>query len=246
MTQVDYLQRAGNQLAYCHLPGAEPTVVFCPGFLSDMTGSKAEAVTNWCAVRGQANLRFDYSGHGASSGLATDGTIETWRDDVLAMLDVVATGRLILVGSSMGGWLAMLAALSRPSRVQALVLIAPAPDFTDWGVAQEFDADQLATLAREGRVVIPSQYGPEPYVYTRALIEAGARCRLLDKIIPIDMPVHLLHGQQDPDVPWQLSVTLAEKLRSPHVQLTLIKDGDHRLSRDADIALLLKALESLC
>ncbi len=241
---LQYLMRGGARLAYRFAPGAGPTVVFCPGFLSDMSGSKALAVARWCAGRGQACLLFDYSGHGASSGAAADGTIEHWRDDLLALLEIVS-GPIVLVGSSMGGWLALLVAVARPERLHALLLIAPAPDFTDWGVAQKFDAVQLATLAREGRVSIPSHYG-EPYVYTRVLVESGARCRLLDQAIAIDVPVRILHGQQDPDVPWQLSVTLAEKLRTPDVQLCFVKNGDHRLSNTTDIALLLRTLESLC
>jgi pimeloyl-ACP methyl ester carboxylesterase len=232
-------------LACRHQPGSTPTVVFCPGFLSDMTGSKAQAVADLCAVRGQACLLLDYSGHGSSGGDAAAGTIEVWRDDVLALVDKLTTGPLVLVGSSMGGWLALLVALARPLRVQALVLIAPAPDFTDWGVAQKFNADQLAELAATGRVAIPSQYGPEPYVYTQALIDAGARCRLLDRPVQLDAPIRILHGQCDPDVPWQLSLTLAEKLHGPDVRLTLVKDGDHRLSRAGDIALLCQTLETL-
>jgi pimeloyl-ACP methyl ester carboxylesterase len=246
MTDIQYLQRDTGRLAYRHQPGSGPTMIFCPGFLSDMTGSKAQALASHCQNRGQASLLLDYCGHGQSDGAAADGTIEIWRDDVLALLDTLTTGPLLLVGSSMGGWLALLAALARPARVQALVLIAPAPDFTDWGMAQKFTPAQLAELTRTGRVAVPSQYGPEPYVYTKALLDAGSRCRLLDKPIPLPpIPVRILHGQQDPDVPWQLSVTLAEKLVSPDVQLTLIKDGDHRLSRPGDIALLWRTLESL-
>jgi pimeloyl-ACP methyl ester carboxylesterase len=243
---ADFLIRTdGACLAYQFQPGAGPVVVFCPGFLSDMTGSKAEALSRWCAERGKAFLRFDYAGHGQSEGKAEDGTIEIWRDDTLAVLDALTDGPLLLIGSSMGGWISLLAALARPSRVQALLLIAPAPDFTDWGMAQKFTATQLAELNATGRVAIPSAYGPEPYVYTSALMEAGARCRLLDKPIPLDLPVRILHGQNDPDVPWQLSLTLAEKLQSADVQLTLVKDGDHRLSRPQDIALLAATLKEL-
>lgn len=241
-----YLTRAhGPSLAYRHEPGRGPTVMFCPGFLSDMTGSKAQALSDWCAARGQAFLRFDYAGHGQSEGNAADCTIEHWRDDVLALLDAVTTGPLLLVGSSMGGWISLLAALARPDRVKSLLLIAPAPDFTDWGMAQKFTDAERTALAETGRVAIPSQYGPEPYVYTQALLEAGARCRLLDKEIPLDIPVRILHGQQDPDVPWQLSITLADRLQSADVQLSLIKDGDHRLSRPKDITLMTRTLEAL-
>jgi pimeloyl-ACP methyl ester carboxylesterase len=241
-----YLTRAGgHRLAYRYQKGAAPTVVFCPGFLSDMTGSKAEALSRWCAERGQAFLRFDYAGHGQSDGKAEDGTIEIWQDDTLALLDALTDGPLLLVGSSMGGWISLLAALARPERVRGLLLIAPAPDFTDWGMTQKFTADQLQELEQKGRVAIPSQYGPEPYVYTRDLLAAGARCRLLDRPIALQFPVRILHGQQDPDVPWQLSLTLAEKLQSADVQLSLVKDGDHRLSRPQDIDLMTRTLSEM-
>ncbi len=245
MTAPDHFECNGTALAYRRLPGQSPTVVFCPGFLSDMRGAKAQAVANWCAARGQACLLLDYSGHGESDGTAANGTIEVWRDDVLALIDALTTGALLLVGSSMGGWLALLAALARPERVAALLLVAPAPDFTDWGLAAHFTSEQRAALAREGQVEIASSYGSDPYVYTQSLLDAGARCRLLDKPIALAQPVRVLHGQQDPDVPWQLSLQLIEQLGSADVQLTLLKDGDHRLSRARDIAVLLRLLESL-
>jgi pimeloyl-ACP methyl ester carboxylesterase len=243
MTDIQILERKNlPKLAYRMQHGTSPTIVFCPGFLSDMTGSKAEALADFCLERGQAFLRFDYSGHGGSEGRAKDGTIEIWRDDALAIIESVVMGPLILVGSSMGGWISLLVALQRQKDVKALLLIAPAPDFTDWGMAQKFTPEQLSELQRTGQVSVPSHYGSEPYVYTNALIASGARCRLLDGVIPLDMPVHILQGQQDPDVPWHVSLTLAEKLRSSDVQLMLIKDGDHRLSRPQDINLLCEIL----
>ncbi len=246
MTEPAYLPKAdGQRLAYRWQPGMGPTVVLLPGFLSDMTGSKAEALARACAARGQACLRFDYSGHGASDGVAADGTIEIWRDDALVVIDQLTTGPLLLVGSSMGGWISLLAALARPDRVRGLVLVAPAPDFTDWGMTNTLSTDQLDELARTGRIEIPSEYGPEPYVYTLALLQSGARCRLLDKSIPLTIPVRILHGQKDPDVPWQLSLTLTDWLESADVQVTLIKDGDHRLSRPADIALLCRLVAEM-
>jgi pimeloyl-ACP methyl ester carboxylesterase len=245
MTELNYLTRDGLKLAYRATIGVGPTLIFCPGFLSDMHGSKALAIEAWCLARGQACLLFDYSGHGASEGRADAGTIERWRDDVLGVMDALTTGGVILVGSSMGGWLALLAAIARPQLVQALLLIAPAPDFTDWGVMLKFDAAQLLALERERRVVIPSIYGPEPYIYTRALIDSGTRCALLNADIALDIPIHILHGTADPDVPWHIAVRLMEKLTSPSVQLSLIKNGDHRLSRPEDIATLLRLLESL-
>lgn len=236
---IAYLTRVSSpRLAYRYQNGAAPTIVFCPGFLSDMTGSKAEALSQWCEKTGHAFLRFDYSGHGQSEGQAVDGSIEHWRDDTLALLEAVTNGPLLLVGSSMGGWISLLAAHTIPHRIIGLLLVAPAPDFTDWGMAQKFTPEQLQELEHTGRIAIPSAYGPEPYVYTKALLESGARCRLMDRSIALNMRVRILHGQQDPDVPWQLSLTLAEKLQSADVQLTLIKDGDHRLSRPQDIDLI--------
>jgi pimeloyl-ACP methyl ester carboxylesterase len=241
-----YLTRAdGPRLAYRYQDGTSPTVVFCAGFLSDMTGSKAEALSRWCYETGRAFLRFDYAGHGRSDGQAIDGSIEQWRDDTLALVDAVTQGSLLLVGSSMGGWMSLLVARTKPARVKGLLLIAPAPDFTDWGMTQKFTAEQLQELEQTGRVAIPSHYGPEPYVYTMELLESGARCRLLDRSIALDIPVRILHGQQDPDVPWQLSVTLMEKIQSANVQLTLVKDGDHRLSRPQDVNLMIRTLNQM-
>lgn len=235
----------GVALAYRRQPGDGPTVVFLHGFMSDMGGGKAEALAGHLAARGQAYVRLDCSGHGASGGAFTDGTIGRWRDDVLAVLDAATTGPLLLVGSSMGGWLALLVALARPERVAGLVLLAAAPDFTDWGLFASLDEAQQARLARDGQVTVPSAYGPDPYVYTRALFEDGARHRLLDKPIPFAGPVRLLQGQRDPDVPWRLALDIADRLTSDDVRIQLLKDGDHRLSREADLALLCATVDEL-
>jgi pimeloyl-ACP methyl ester carboxylesterase len=246
MNDIQFLERENlPRLAYRVQPGKSPALVFCAGFMSDMSGSKAEALAEWCAARGQAFLRFDYGGHGASDGLAADGTIEIWRDDALAVIAAATNGPIVLVGSSMGGWISLLVALGAKTGVHGLVLIAPAPDFTDWGMARKFTPAQLAELNRAGRIAVPSPYGPDPYVYTKALIDSGTCCRLLDRDIPLTLPVRILHGQQDPDVPWQNSLTLAEKLLGSDVQLTLVKDGDHRLSRPRDIVLLCWTVEEL-
>lgn len=219
--------------------GQGPTFIFLPGYASDMAGSKALALDGWAERTGRAYVRFDYRGCGESAGAFEDFTLEDWRDDALGVIDSI-DGPVVLVGSSMGGWIMLLAALARPDRVAALVGIAAAPDFTQWG----FDHDQRAVLARDGRIVEPSTYGP-PLATTLKLWESGQRNLLLDGEIALDCPVRLLHGQCDPDVPWGQSLLLEACLRSADVQVTLVKDGDHRLSRSQDIALLIATLESL-
>ena len=204
-----------------------------------MTGSKAVALDDWAARTGRAFVRFDYRGCGASAGAFEDFTLEDWRDDALAVIDSVE-GPVLLVGSSMGGWIMLLAALARPERVAALVGIAGAPDFTEWG----FDDAQQAMLTTDGRIEEASPYGP-PMVTTLGFWNSGQRYLLLGHDIALDMPVRLLHGQCDNDVPWRQSLLLAEHLRSADVQVTLVKDGDHRLSRPQDIDLLISTLESL-
>ncbi len=234
----------GVALAWARLAGDGPTVVFLSGFASDMSGGKATALASACAAAGRAMLRFDYSGHGASGGRFADGTIGVWLGDALAAIDRLTEGPLVLVGSSMGGWIALLAALARPGRVAALVGLAAAPDFTEALMWEAMAPPERAALLRDGFFDAPSQYGP-PTRITRALIEDGRRHLLLGAPIPLDVPVRLLHGQRDPDVPWETSLRLAERLATPDVQVTLIKDGDHRLSRPADLDLLCRTVLTL-
>ncbi len=242
MTAPDFTARPdGLRLAYALRAGAGPTIVFLPGYMSDMEGAKALALDAWAADAGRAMLRLDYAGCGASEGAFEDGTLLSWRDDALHLIDALTEGPLVVVGSSMGGWLMLLVALARPERVAALVGIAAAPDFTAWG----FTDAQKAELAERGRIEEPSDYGDSPYVTTRALWESGQASLLLDGPVAIDCPVRLLHGQADPDVPSTVSLRLAAALRSADVQVTLIKDGDHRLSRPQDIGLLLATVASL-
>ena len=238
------LARPGYDLALRRRGGDGPEVLFLPGLRSDMTGLKAQHVARHCAERGRACTLFDYGGHGASGGRFEDGTIGGWRDDVLAVLDEVVQGPVILVGSSMGGWLALLAALARPKLVRGLIGIAPAPDFTARLLEPRLTHDQRATLARAGRLLLPSAYG-EPLPVTGRLLEEGRRHLLLDRPIALACPVHLLHGQADPDVPWQTSVALAGRLEGGPVTLELIQDGDHRLSRESDLRRLSAALDRL-
>jgi pimeloyl-ACP methyl ester carboxylesterase len=234
----------GVELAWASLDGRRPTVVFLPGFRSDMNGDKATALAAFCAARGQAMLRLDYSGHGASGGRFEDGTIGRWTEDALAMIDRQSDGPLLLVGSSMGGWIALLAALARPERVAALIGIAAAPDFTEALMWEAMTFEERATLMRDGVLHAPSQYG-EPYPITRGLIEDGRTHLLLNDPIALDCPVRLLHGQQDPDVPWEMALRIAEQITGKDVQVTLVKDGDHRLSRPQDLALLCRTVTQL-
>jgi len=238
---LDHLTHAGSLLAYRHRAGAGPSVVFLPGYMSEMNGGKASALDAWAAVRGQAYLRLDYSGCGASGGDFADGSISRWTADVAAVLDHLGIVHPVLVGSSMGGWIALRLALARP--VAALVGIAAAPDFPAWGLPLT-DADH-SLLNSRGYVERPSAYGSPAYRYTRKFLDDAAVNRMLTGRIAIDAPIRLLHGQADPDVPWQLSLDVAERLRSADVQVILVKDGDHRLSRPQDLMLLTAALDAL-
>ncbi len=242
LTPPLWLVRAdGVRLAYRHQPGKGPTLVFLPGYMSDMLGSKALALEAWAIREGQAMLRLDYSGCGESEGAFEDGTLNIWRDDILLIIDRLIRGPVVLIGSSMGGWLALLIARALPSQVVGMVGIASAPDFTEWG----FSDDEKARLAKYGRFERFSEYGPEPMITTRAFWESGKANRLLQSEIAIDCPVRLIHGQRDPDVPWQISLEIAAQLRSVDVQALLIKDGDHRLSRPQDIAVILQTVQDL-
>jgi pimeloyl-ACP methyl ester carboxylesterase len=229
------------RLAYHHVEGHGPTIVFLSGYASDMTGTKALALEAWAKANGRAFLRFDYGGCGASEGAFEEQSLTDWRDDTLAMIDQAVQGPVVLVGSSMGGWIMLLAALARPDRVVGLVGIAAAPDFTDWGFSQE----EKLYILQHGKLERPNPYGPQPTVYTRRFWQAGEASRVMHGPIALDMPVRLIHGQRDTDVPWAQSVRLAELIRSDDVQVTLVKHGDHRLSRDADIALLIRVVEDV-
>lgn len=206
-----------------------------------MQGGKAQALAAWTAAQGMAMLRLDYSGCGESEGAFEDGTLDIWRDDVLAVLAEANVGPLILIGSSMGGWLMLLVAEALGKQVTAMVGIAAAPDFTDW----DFDAADRATIAANGRIERPSDYGYDPMVITRGFWQSGQANLKLAGEVAIDCPVRLIHGQCDPDVPWETSFKLADALRSSDVQTILLKDGDHRLSRDQDIALLIDVVGKL-
>jgi len=242
MATIDYLPRPdGLRLAHRHVAGAGPTIVFLPGYASDMSGDKASALFAWAQAEGRAALLLDYSGCGASEGAFADGTLAIWRDDALALIDALAPGPVLLVGSSMGGWLALLIARARAEQVVGLVGIAAAPDFTEWSFSEE----RRAQIRRDGRIEDPSPYADEPFVTTLAFWESGQANRLLEGEIAIDCPVRLLHGLDDADVPWALAPRIAGRLRSAEVQVTLVKDGDHRLSRPQDIRLLIATVAGL-
>lgn len=239
---VQYVRRPdGTHLAYRHLHGEGPTLLFLPGYMSDMQGGKAQALAAWAECHNRAMLRLDYSGCGESDGEFESGTLDVWRDDVCAVIAAVVTGPIIIIGSSMGGWLMLLVAQALGDQVRALVGIAAAPDFTDW----DFDVADKAILLEKRRIERPSDYGYDPMVVTHAFWQSGQDNLQLTGAIAINCPVRLIHGQQDPDVPWDISVQLAAQLRSAEVQTILIKDGDHRLSRDQDIALLIDVVAKL-
>ena len=231
------LDRAGVSLAYKFVAGRGPTLVFLPGFMSDMNGEKASMLAAHAANLGNACLRLDYSGHGGSGGRFEDGTIGVWAEDALFLIDQVTSGPIVLVGSSMGGWIALLVALAMPARLVGLIGVAAAPDFTERLMWDKFSEKTRAVLERDGFLPVPGASDAR-YVITRGLIEDGRRRLLLGGPIAIHCPVRLLQGMRDTDVPWQTALDLAERIETPDVRVTLIKDGDHRLSRPADLALL--------
>jgi len=240
--QAGYLTRDdGARLAWRKIDGRGAAVVWLGGFRSDMTGTKAQALAEWAQAAGRSYVRFDYFGHGASDGDFQQGTITRWRADALAVLEALVEGEAVLVGSSMGGWLACLAALAAPERIKAMVLVAPAPDFTEALMKPGLPPQGRAALEREGVWLRPSLYG-EPYPITRTLLEDGARWSILPGPVPIEVPVRILQGGEDPDVPWTHALELAQAIKGEDVVFMLVKDGDHRLSRPQDIARLIAAV----
>lgn len=213
--------------------------------MSDMTGSKALYLEDWCQQTGRDFLRFDQSGHGASSGDFTEGGISAWSEDSLAVIDALTDGPQILVGSSMGGWVMLHCALARPERIVGLVGIAPAPDFTEDLMWQGFTQEQQKTVMEQGLLELPSEYSDSPYRISRHLIEDGRKNLLLREAIPLDLPVRIIQGLRDDAVPWQRALTLQDKLTSEDVAVTLIKDGEHRLSRPGDLKALTDAIEAV-
>lgn len=234
----------GRRIAFRHTEettaSSGPTLVFLPGYMSDMAGGKATAIFEDAKAKGRSCLLLDYSGCGKSSGDFADGTLSRWREEVLALIDAYVQGPVLVVGSSMGGWLMLLLGAALGNRLAGIIGIASAPDFTVWG----FSEDKREKLLRREIVLEENPYGPEPTpTHPGFYADAQDHLQLLSEI-PIEAPVRLIHGQRDDDVPWAISIKLAAALRSDDVQVTLIKDGDHRLSREADISLLLRQVHS--
>ena len=243
--QIAFRRRAAK-------PGApeRPGIVWLGGFKSDMLSTKAERLDQWAASEGRASLRFDYSGHGESGGLFEDGTIGSWLEDSLALIEAQTDGPQILIGSSMGGWISLLlaralAARGREDKLAGMVLIAPAVDFTEALIWARLPESARRDIETKGFWLRPTQYAPEAYPVTRALIEDGRQHLLLDGPVRSHCPVHILQGMKDPDVPWEHTMTLVHHMAGDGVAVTLIKDGDHRLSRDEDIARLLGAVAAI-
>ncbi len=239
----------GNKIAYKMTSGtgankAAPTLIWCGGLKSDMEGSKAVHLHGWAKARGQAFIRFDYFGHGQSSGDFTDGTLSRWARDIALVRDKLTTGTCILIGSSMGGWAALLAAIANTPRVAGLVLINPAPDFTEKLTVANWSAEQLKALEDNGVVYEPSGY-EEPYAYSKALIEDGRARQILDMPIPLTCPVRILQGYEDTVVPWTHSKRLLDMLTSKDVTYTLVAGGDHSLSRPSDLRHIEASISSI-
>ena len=239
---ISYFDRDdGVRLAYRKREGRAPSIVFLPGYASDMEGTKAVALDELAASHGLAMLRFDYSGTGSSDGAFEDGTLERWTGEALSLIDELTDGPIVLVGSSMGGWIALHVALQRRDRVVGLVGIAAAPDFTEWG----YSAKEKATIQRDGRLEQPNPYGPEPQLTTFGFWQSGQSMLLLENEIAIDCPVRLIHGDEDRDVPLEVAFRLKDKLRSADVQVTVVKGGGHRLSEAHEIQTILRTVSSL-
>ncbi|MEO8243440.1 MAG: alpha/beta hydrolase [bacterium] len=246
MSKPDYLTTPqGRRIAYHQTAGTWPGVVFLGGFRSDMTGTKALFLQDWAARTGRGFLRLDYSGHGQSDGEFLDGAIGDWFEDALAALTSLTTGRQVLVGSSMGGWIALLMARQVPDRVAGLVGIAAAPDFTEDSMWAGFSASERAELMAKGQIATPSDYSPDHYVITRRLIEEGRQRLVLRTPLDLPFPVRLLQGSADVDVPAAVALRLFDHVTCPDLRLTLVKAADHRFSSDACLGLIVAAVEDV-
>ena len=235
----------GRRIAYVQTKGQGPGVVFLGGFMSDMTGTKAVYLQDWAERTGRAFLRFDYSGHGQSSGAFEEGAIGDWFEDALAVLDHLTKGPQVLVGSSMGGWISLLLARALPARVKALVGIAPAPDFTEDSMWAGFSDAQRAALVAQGRITIPSDYSDAGYPVTRRLIEEGRGRLVLRGPLPLPFPVRILQGTADTDVPPAVALRLMDHAECDDLRLTLVKGADHRFSTPACLAMIAQAVEEV-
>lgn len=245
MIDMQRLEREdGETIAYLARAGKPPGLIWLGGFKSDMTGTKATALSQWAGRAGRALTCFDYFGHGASSGDFRDGTISRWKADALAVLDSLTTGPQVLIGSSMGGWISLLAALARPERIAGMLLLAPAADFTEDLMWSRLPDGAKRDIMEKGEWIWPAEYDEEPYPITRKLIEDGRKNLILNAPVRLPFPVRILQGMQDQDVPWMHAVKTVERIEGD-VTLTLIKNGDHRLSTPPDLARMIAALEQL-
>ncbi|MEO3386928.1 alpha/beta hydrolase [Mesorhizobium sp. CAU 1741] len=248
--KLDHLTVDGTRIAVRHRGGRTPGIVWLGGYRSDMMGTKAETLNGWAADHDHAFTRHDYSGHGESGGAFADGTISAWLAQSLAVLRQCTVGPQVLVGSSMGAWIALrmvqeLQKAGEGERIAALLLLAPAPDFTVELMEPQLSDEQRRELEETGRIEEHSEYSPEPNIYTKALFDDGRRNRVLTGLIDTHCPVHILQGMADPDVPYQHALKLVEHLPADDVTVSLIRDGDHRLSRPQDLRMMLAALEGL-
>lgn len=235
----------GERLAYRISGGADPVVVFFPGYASDMDGTKAAYLDLWCEEHGRGFLRFDYSGHGKSEGAFAEGTIGRWTADALTVIEASTSGPVVLVGSSMGGWIMLLAALALKDRVRGLVGVAAAPDFTEDLMWRSLNDEQRRILAEQGELYLPSDYVDDPLPITMKLIVEAKQQLLLDAPIELTCPVRLIHGLEDPDVPWETSVKLSSQLVSQDIEIRLLKGGGHRLSEVAHLELIAATVNTL-
>ncbi len=238
-------QENGEKIAYHYTSGRTPGVIFLHGLMSDMDGGKALAVEEYCKKRGNAFLRFDCQGHGKSDGLFQDGTIERWSYDTVDVLEKLTEGPQILIGSSMGGWNMILSAMKRPERIGGLLGIAAAPDFTEDLMMEDLTHEQLHEIHDKGFIELPSDYGDDPYVISKKLLDNGRENLVLRRRIPLDVPVRLIHGMEDTDVPWQTALRIQQMIDSKDVEIQFVKNGDHRLSEDHDLDRLCRTLEEL-
>ncbi len=246
MTSPSYFNSPhGTRIAYHKYEGTKPGVIFLGGFMSDMDGGKALALESHCKREGRSFLRFDYQGHGQSSGDFADGTIGLWAKDALSVLDNLTQGPQVLVGSSMGGWTSLLCAKARPSRVRGFVGIAAAPDFTTRMWRDELTEEQRQSILQEGLVKVPTDYGPEPYTLTKALFDDGYNNRVIHKPLHLDIPVRLIQGTADMDVPWRTALDIANTVVSDDIDVILVPEGDHRLSEPRDLARLTRVVNEV-
>lgn len=246
MKPIHLTTHDGLKIAACRLDGDPPTVIFMPGFFSNMEGTKATFLEKKCRERGQSYIRFDYRGHGQSDGKFEEGTFTDWLNDTLLVLDELAEAPVLAVGSSMGGWIALLAALERPDIIRGLIGIASSPDFTEDIWHRRMTDRQRKLMNKQGFITQPSVYQDEPVIITKRLLESGKDHLLLNKkSLDLDIPVTLIHGLKDRDVPWQKSKKLHQLIGEENSELILVPDGEHRLSREKDLDLIWEAVSKL-